>query len=73
MEITTAKETNTMTTATARLILDNAEHTDLGPATPEQIAASEQAPNGLILVADDGSVVAPGSFGADQARCCWVD
>lgn len=56
-----------------RLILDDAEHTDLGPATVAQIVASSQAPDGVILVDDDGNVVQAGQFGAGQARRCWVD
>ena len=45
----------------------------IGPATPEQVAASDAAGDeGIILVDGDSDVVAPGGFGAEQARRCYT-
>jgi hypothetical protein len=70
----TRKERNAnMDNYVRRLILDDTEHTDLGPATPEQIAAGESGAD-FIFVDDDGNVVLPGQFGANKTvRRCWID
>jgi len=58
-----------------RSLVDNETGGHLGEATAEQIAASDRAPGGLILIDDDGRVVRSGSWDASQAgvRTVWVD
>lgn len=51
-----------------------AEEVHLGPATPEQIAASiASSPYGFIQIDDDGDVVPPGGFAGSTLRTVYVD
>jgi len=45
----------------------------IGEATAEQIAASSETVEGIILVDADGDVVTAGEFGAAGARRVYVD
>lgn len=60
-----------------RLILDNPDHTNLGPATAEHIAAQlvadRKGETAFAVDPDTLRVVRPGEFGYDQALTVWVD
>lgn len=59
------------------LIADDADHTDLGPATAEHIAAQlvadRKGETAFAVDPDTLRVVRPGEFGYDQAITVWVD
>lgn len=60
-----------------RLIANNGEHTDLGPATvahiAAQVAAERRDETSFAADADTLSVVRPGEPGYDAAITVWVD
>lgn len=59
---------------TTRRLLDSETNEVISPvATTEQIEASDQTPEGHILVSAAGEVVEPDAFAAASARKCYVE
>lgn len=67
----------TESSCSRRLILNDGYHTDLGPATPEQIEAMERVEaRGEYAIAVDPETLEPlwpGDFGYENAITVWVD
>lgn len=61
----------------ARLVADDADHTDLGPATAEHIAAQltadRKGETAFAVDPDTLRVLHPGEFGYADALTVWVD